>query len=41
VLRIKGNPVIWRDYGGGHDWLVWRGALAEGLIALFGEEAQP
>ncbi len=41
VLRIKGYPVIWRDYGGGHDWLVWRGALAEGLIALFGEEAQP
>lgn len=36
VLRIKGYAVDWRDYGAGHDWLVWRGALAEGLIALFG-----
>lgn len=36
VLRLKGYPVDWRLYTGGHDYLVWRGALAEGMLALFG-----
>ncbi|MFT4151328.1 MAG: enterochelin esterase [Paracoccaceae bacterium] len=37
ILRLKAYPVTWREYSGGHDWLVWRGALADGLIAFFGQ----
>ena len=37
VARIKGYETHWREYAGGHDYLVWRGALADGLIELFGE----
>lgn len=37
VLRLQGYEVAWREYAGGHDYLVWRGALADGLIALFGK----
>lgn len=40
VLRIRGYDVTWREYAGGHDDLIWRGALADGLIALFGQEFQ-
>lgn len=36
VLRLRGYGVQWREYAGGHDYLVWRGALPDGLIALFG-----
>ncbi|TBV02535.1 enterochelin esterase [Stutzerimonas kirkiae] len=36
ISRLKGYETHWREYAGGHDWLVWRGALADGLIALFG-----
>lgn len=37
VLWLKGLPdVTYREYSGGHDYLVWRGALAEGLLHLFG-----
>ncbi|HSX76215.1 MAG TPA: alpha/beta hydrolase-fold protein [Shinella sp.] len=36
VLQAKGIPVTYRDYAGGHDYLVWQGVLADGLIALFG-----
>jgi len=36
VLQAKGIPVIYRDYAGGHDYLVWQGVLPDGLIALFG-----
>lgn len=36
TLRLRGYDVTWRTYAGGHDYLVWRGALADGLIALFG-----
>lgn len=36
TLRLRGYDVTWREYAGGHDYLVWRGALADGLIALFG-----
>lgn len=35
TLRLRGYAVTWRAYAGGHDYLVWRGALADGLIALF------
>lgn len=38
VLRAKGHPAIsLREYAGGHDYAIWRGALADGLIALFGK----
>jgi len=36
VLEAKGYAVIAREYAGGHDYLVWRGALSDGLLALFG-----
>ncbi|MCR6497892.1 alpha/beta hydrolase-fold protein [Shinella sp. CPCC 101442] len=36
VLQAKGIPVTYRDYAGGHDYLVWQGVLPDGLIALFG-----
>jgi enterochelin esterase-like enzyme len=35
VLRAKGYPVMYREYAAGHDYLAWRGVLADGLIALF------
>lgn len=35
VLLAKGYPVYYREYAGGHDYLVWQGALGDGLIALF------
>ncbi|MFG1480012.1 enterochelin esterase [Xanthobacter sp. V4C-4] len=34
VLRAKGYDVSYREYAGGHDYLVWRGALADALLAL-------
>ncbi|MBN9053863.1 MAG: DUF3327 domain-containing protein [Rhizobiales bacterium] len=36
VLAAKGIPVIYRDYAGGHDYLVWQGVISDGLVALFG-----
>lgn len=36
TLRLRGYTALWRQYSGGHDWIVWRGALADGMIALFG-----
>lgn len=36
VLQARGYPVIHREWASGHDYLNWRGTLAEGLIALFG-----
>ncbi|MFC3059717.1 enterochelin esterase [Paenirhodobacter populi] len=37
VLRLSGQrQVFWRNYSGGHDYAVWRGALADAMIALFG-----
>lgn len=37
VLVARDYDVTHRDYAGGHDYLVWRGALADGLLALFGK----
>lgn len=34
VLRAKGYDVSYREYAGGHDYLVWRGALGDALLAL-------
>jgi enterochelin esterase family protein len=36
ILRLKGYPVVYSEYYGGHDYLCWRGSLADGLIALIG-----
>lgn len=37
VMRLKGyDEVIYREYAGGHDYAVWRGSMADGLIALYG-----
>lgn len=38
VLQARGYPVQHREYAAGHDYLVWRGVLADGLLALFGKE---
>lgn len=37
VLMAKGYPVTYRDYAAGHDYIAWRNALVDGLIALFGK----
>jgi len=39
VLRAKGYEVHFQEFAGGHDYLSWRGTLADGLIALTGEAA--
>jgi enterochelin esterase-like enzyme len=36
VLRAKGYDVHYQDFVGGHDWLNWRGSLADGIITLLG-----
>ncbi|MGB2668989.1 MAG: alpha/beta hydrolase-fold protein [Candidatus Acidiferrum sp.] len=37
VLLLKGYVVTYREFDGGHDYLYWRGSLADGLIALIGQ----
>jgi enterochelin esterase family protein len=39
VLRAKGYEVHFQEFAGGHDYLAWRGTLADGLIALMGGPA--
>jgi enterochelin esterase-like enzyme len=36
VLLAKGYEVHYQQFVGGHDYLSWRGTLADGLIALIG-----
>jgi enterochelin esterase-like enzyme len=36
VLRAKGYTVSFGQFTGGHDYLSWRGTLADGLIELIG-----
>ena len=37
ILLLKGYPVTYREFNGGHDYLAWRGTLADGLVALIGQ----
>ena len=39
VLRAKGYEVHYQEFEGGHDYLSWRGTLADGLISLMGDTA--
>lgn len=39
VLLAKGYTVHYREYNGGHDYINWRGTLADGLLLLLGEGA--
>jgi len=39
VLRAKGYEVHFQEFEGGHDYLNWRGTLADGVIALMGDGA--
>ena len=34
VLRAKGYDVTYKEYVGAHDYINWRGSIADGLIAL-------
>ena len=38
VLQAKGYDVHYAEFPGGHDYLCWRGTLAEGLLVLIGKE---
>ena len=39
VLRAKGYFVHYTEFNGGHEYLNWRGTLADGLLALAGKPA--
>ncbi len=39
VLLAKGYEVHYQQFNSGHDYLNWRGTLADGLIALVGTDA--
>ncbi len=34
VLTAKGYPLVYQEYSGGHDEVVWRGLIADGLLVL-------
>lgn len=38
VLLAKGYPVRYSEYNGGHNAVCWQGSLADGLLALLGNE---
>jgi len=41
VLEAKGYFVVYSEFAGGHEYLNWRGSLADGLIALAGRRQKP
>jgi enterochelin esterase-like enzyme len=41
VLLAKGYEVHFQEFAGGHDYLSWRGTLADGLIELMGGPSSP
>ncbi len=40
VLRAKGYVVHYREFNGGHEYLNWRGTLADGLLLLGNDKAE-
>ncbi len=36
ILALKGYDIIYAEFNGGHDYICWRGSLADGLLALLG-----
>lgn len=38
IILLKGYHVIYHEFDGGHDYLWWRGSLADGLISLIGHD---
>lgn len=34
ILTLKGYEVTYAEFNGGHDYVCWRGSLADGLLAL-------
>jgi enterochelin esterase-like enzyme len=37
VLVLKGYPVTYCEFDGGHDYLCWRGSFADDLLSLIGQ----
>ncbi len=37
ILQAKDYDVDYLEFSGGHDYLCWRGTLADGLLALTGK----
>jgi enterochelin esterase family protein len=40
VLLAKGYKVDYREFPGDHDYLNWRGAIADAMVSLFGTEGK-
>jgi enterochelin esterase-like enzyme len=40
VLLAKGYDVHYQEFAGDHDYINWRGTLADGLIWLFGDASE-
>ncbi len=38
VLVLKGYEVHYAEFNGGHDYICWRGTLADGLLTLLGKK---
>jgi len=40
VLQAKGYSIKYREFSGGHSSVIWRGTLADGLLALLGKDTR-